>query len=404
MTSLNLSILKPRFISMHYLVGILFIFFALLPYVNFGLNGRDSQPWAFLFSGLFLLINFSNKLPVLVYSYLLIPIISVYVWFFYSDLVLDFIVVRAIINYLTFTFCLIGFLYFLKEYGFPWKFFIFINLLYIVIAIIQLYIPDIVSSIVSQRGTRESGRGVQSLASEPTSFGLVLFFFSFIYIAAANFKINNGLSYLLAANFFTIIFLAGSSMVIIYMLLALVFIFAFINLKMKILTIFLLYFISFLVLEYLEGSRILFIVNNFADRGLIQYIVFDESINDRLAHVIFSIHGSFLNNLLPGGFNSFPKMQQELMLVYEGFFYYPNYTASILSFFGAFVYELGIFGYFIMLFIFIHCQNGSLIRLAAVIYLFIVLNSAIPIAFPFVPFLFAILIHLNTKNKYFKYI
>jgi hypothetical protein len=403
MINFNFKLLKPESISLHYIIGILFIFFALLPYVNFGLNSRDSQPWAFLFSSLFLLINYNNKLPILTYSYFLIPITAFYVWFFYSSLILDFIVIRAIVNYLTFSFCLIGFLYFLKDYGFPWKFFIVINLLYIIVGVIQLYLPDIVSSIVMQRGSRLSGRGVQSLASEPTSFGLVLFFFSFIYLVASNFKLNKKIYYLLAMNLFAIVFLAGSSMVILFLLLALVFVFFFISFRMKILSIFLLCLISFLVLEYLEGSRILFIVNSFAERGLAQYLFFDESVNDRLSHVIFSIHGSFLNNLMPGGFNSFPKIQQELMIYYEGFFYFPNYTESILSLFGAFVYELGIFGYLIMLFIFIHCQNGSISRLMTVIYLFIILNSAIPVAFPLVPFLIAILIHLNTKNKSFEY-
>lgn len=402
MTNFKLKVLKPQFASLHYVIGIIFIFFALLPYVNFGLNSRDSQPWTLIFSGLFLIFNYKNKLPLIHYLYLLIPIIAFFVWFFYSNLVLDFIAIRAIINYLTFAFCLVGFIYFIKEYGFPWKFFIFINLLYIVIAFVQLYIPDIVSSIVTQRGTRLSGRGVQSLASEPTSFGLILFFFSFIYVAASNFKMNDKLLSMLAVNILSIIFLAGSSMVIVYMFLALIFLFFFISLKLKILSIILVYLLSLLVFQYLEGSRILFIVSNFMERGITQYIFFDESVNDRLAHVIFALHGSFLNNLAPGGFHSFPNMQHQLMMVYEGFFYYPNYTASILSFFGAFAYELGIFGYMIMLLIFVQCQNGSFVRLAAVIYLFIVLNSAIPIAFPFVPIILAIFIHLNTKDKYFK--
>ena len=144
----------------------------------------------------------------------------------------------------------------------------------------------------------------------------------------------------------------------------------------------------------------MFIMMNAYERGFYNYVFFDESVNDRIAHVIFSIHGSFVNNLLPGGFNSFVDMQLFLMKQYEGFFYYPNFTNSILSYFGTFVYELGFLGYLIFLYLFFNSQNGSFLRFVTVVFLFIILNSGIPISFPFVAMLFAILINTNFINSH----
>ena len=52
------SILKINLVK---IVGILFFIFACIPWVNFGLNDYDSQPWAFILSCIFLLL-ISNKI------------------------------------------------------------------------------------------------------------------------------------------------------------------------------------------------------------------------------------------------------------------------------------------------------------------------------------------------------
>ena len=397
--NLRLKFIKLEFLSLHYLFGVFFVFFALLPYVNFGLNNRDSQPWPLFFATLFILFNYKYRLIRSNFAYLLIPVFALFVWFFFSSIVLDFISLRAFVNYLTFSFCILAFIFFLREYGFPWKLFVTVNVIYIFIGFTQLLYPEIVSSIVTQRGSGASGRGVTSLAAEPTAFGLVLFFFSFIYIVQSNFIFSKTISYLTLLNVFSIIFLAGSSTVVLFLLIAGILFFLWLNIKLKIVFIIFLSIISYFVLSYLEDSRIMFIIINAYERGLYNYVFFDESINDRVAHVIFSIQGSFVNNLLPGGFNSFVDMQFFLMKQYEGFFYYPNFTNSILSYFGTFVYELGFLGYLIFLYLFFHSQNGSFLRFATVVFLFIILNSGIPISFPFVALLFAILINTNFMNK-----
>lgn len=400
---MQIKIIKPEFLSLHYLFGIFFIIFALLPYVNFGLNNRDSQPWPLLFAALFILFNYKYELLKNDFTYLLIPIFAIFSWFFFSSVVLDFISLRAIINYLTFSFCIVAFIFFLKEYGFPWKLFITINLLYIFIGFLQLFYPDIISLIVTQRGLGAGGRGVTSLAAEPTSFGLVLFFFSFIYIAQSNFNLSKLHLFILALNLISIIFLSKSSNVILFLFIAILVFFLFANIKIKLIIVTIFSLISFFALNLLEDSRLMFILTNLIDRGFYKYIFFDESINDRLAHVVFSIQGSFENNFLPGGFDSFTDMQVYLMNKYEGFFYYPNFTNSILSFFGTFVYELGFMGYLIFLYIFFQCQNGSLRRLILVIFLFIILNSGIPVSFPFVAMLFAIFINTNFLHNNYQY-
>ena len=54
LTKINSSVFKINF-DITKFFGNLFIIFSLLPWVNFGLNNMDSQPWSFVFGIFFLL-------------------------------------------------------------------------------------------------------------------------------------------------------------------------------------------------------------------------------------------------------------------------------------------------------------------------------------------------------------
>ena len=132
--------------------------------------------------------------------------------------------------------------------------------------------------------------------------------------------------------------------------------------------------------------------------GPTSLLLIDESINDRVAHVVFPFHGSILNDFMPGGFHSWSDMHTELTLLWDGIFWYGT-AGPIMSFFGLYVYELGIIGAIFLLFIFLSIQDGSYSRLVESIVLFIILNSSIPPSFPLLPILIGIYLKKNELKK-----
>ena len=211
----------------------LFIIFSLIPWVNFGLNSRDSQIWPLLFGMAFLFFCIHRRIPLIFLFPFLIPILAIFSWFFLSDLTLDgirgFVALRGILSYTGFAICFVAFLYYLRENEFPVKIFIIVNLLYVFVGIAQTLIdPAIVSSIVASRDQTFSSapflaRGVPGLTPEPTFFGIFLYFISFIYLTFYDFKPPNKIKYLLIINLLTIILLTRSTMILLFLILTIPF-------------------------------------------------------------------------------------------------------------------------------------------------------------------------------------
>ncbi len=390
---------NPFNYTINEVLGYFLIFFSLIPWVNFGTNYMDSQPWPLLFGLLFLFTSFRTKIlhkDVLIF---LLPLFALISWLFFSKNILDFIALRAFISYLTISVCLLGFLIFLRKYEFPWKLVIFINIIYLVVGLLQLYYPNLVASIVIQRGIGLGGRGVTGLAPEPTFFAIYLFFISFIYLAQSNFKTDKRILYLVTANVLAIIFLAKSASVLLFVILSVPFLLITrMSLKSLIYLTLVIIFITPIFFNILEESRIMTLFILLSEEGLWTLIFQDASVNDRLANVVYPLHGFYINNFLPSGFHSFTQMHSYLTDFYQGFFNYGSGSTSILSYVGAFLYELGFLGLLFLIFIFFRMQDGSTSRLFDTLLLFILLNSSVPPSFPLIPLLFAIFI-LSSERK-----
>lgn len=399
----KLSIRVPNLFSvkLHYAAGLIFIFFAFLPWVNFGTNSRDTQIWPLIFGSLFLFMSYKHKYNFKEISFISLPLLALIVWFFFSEKVMDFIALRAIISYLAFSVCFLAFSVFIRKYDFPWKLIIAINLLYIFVGIIQLYKSDIVSSIVTARGYDTVGRGVTGLTSEPTFFGIFLFFISYLYLVKTNFKPDIKISLIIIINLASIIFLTKSSTVALFIILSVPFMLI-TRLSIKMLISCSIFFIIalFLIPIVLEGSRLMLLFESAEEIGLMRLIFLDGSINDRVANVIYPLHGVYLNNFLPGGFHSFTNTHAYLTDYYLGFFNYGSGSTSILSYIGVFIYELGFLGLFFLGWIFLIIQDGSIRRFLDTLLLFILLNSSVPPSLPLIPFIFAtFILNNNLKNN-----
>ena len=131
---------------------------------------------------------------------------------------------------------------------------------------------------------------------------------------------------------------------------------------------------------------------------LLELVILDESINDRISHVLFPLQGAVLNDMLPVGFHKWPETFAYLTHYWNGIFWYGT-GGSIMSFFGLYIYEFGFFGLIIMGYIFIKIQDGTYGRFMETSLLFILLNTSIPPSFPLIAFIFAIYFYKNYRNQ-----
>ena len=128
----------------------------------------------------------------------------------------------------------------------------------------------------------------------------------------------------------------------------------------------------------------------------------DASINDRVLNVVFPYYGILINNGIPGGLHSFYEISLELVEHFDGYFWAGLGSNKILSFVGAFIYELGVIGVIFILYMYwflIDKSNPN--RFFELILLFTVLNSGIAVAFSLIPILMAFMYYkkLNPTLK-----
>ena len=177
-----------------------------------------------------------------------------------------------------------------------------------------------------------------------------------------------------------------------------------VNLKLILITVIVVPIVLYVYILILPGTRFhnLFHIGSGAEGGffdqLSELIFIDGSINDRLLNVIFPYYGFVLNYGMPGGLHSFHDMSIILVEYFDGYFWAGLGSNKILSFIGSFIYELGVIGIISILYIYWFVKdNNNPNRFFELILLFIVLNSAIAVAFSLVPILIAILYYKKSN-------
>ncbi|KQI71232.1 hypothetical protein AN191_13095 [Loktanella sp. 5RATIMAR09] len=315
-----------------------------------------------------------------------------------SDQLGGFIFARAVMTYLSIIVSYMAFYLFIIRYGFPWRIVIFINIFWIAIGVAELLNPEI-SEMFGQRRTTLD-RGVTSLAPEPTYFAIYLFFSSWLMLFAAHYKPKGGVSALILLNITAILFLAKSTMGVLFVIIA---VFALAAYKasrfrpnQRDLLIIGTCAIAFYVFAaagdfFLEESRIARISSTFADLSILDVMQVDASINQRLEAVVLSLHGALYHNLIPAGLDTFLVTRDRVVDQYNGFFWYLTESNKIMSWIGAMVYELGVFGIAALSLMFSAAFDKTVRSFWGLCVLFILLLSAIPLSFPLVPMLLAMM-------------
>jgi hypothetical protein len=331
------------------LVGLLFVFFALTPFTHWGLNSLDSQPWPLMSGLLYLMLagRLPNQREITFICIIVAIIVPLYLLLNWPGIELA---VRAAGSYFTLVVCMLVYYDYLVHFGMPVQMIYFVNLLYLVLAVAELYDPTINSGLSAARTSE--GRGVTSLAAEPTYFAVILIFLSWLELLAFNYKPPKLVILLVLLNLIGVVFLAQSTMGLLFLVLAglIICLYQLSRLRMKTIVAFLvfvvggLYVLQLPALEPYLGFRMMRAVETFSYDGVTAIFQTDESMNIRLSSVVYAFDGMVRNYLQPGGFNTFGDLRLLQDRAYNGYFWAGETTDKINSYLGAICYELGFFG------------------------------------------------------------
>lgn len=393
------------------LMGYGFILSCLNPWTSFGTNSMDSQPWS-LFAGL-LFIIFARHIRVPPYFSLLfvsITLGSVFSLMLSRDPAIEDIA-RFVASYAILLAVYIGFYNFLHFYGFPRKIFILAGWSWIFFALVEIVAPSVTSALSPQRTSE--GRGLTSLAPEPTFFAIFLIFFSWILYKGTSEKFKASEKVIVFISLLSVLMLARSTMGVLYLLVgASVFltgmffnsiirgqlkkrhIIIFVSVAAVVVSTF--YFID----SFMPESRVNKIISSFAEvevGDVVTIVRMDRSIFTRVAHATVSVHAAFLNFGLPGGIDTFLIKSREAADLWGELFWDFHPGNKIQSWNGVLLYELGIFGLisYVALIFAARREGGASFAEIVIVILFLV--GAIPIAFSLAPMLFALWAYLADK-------
>jgi|GEM_PF-1252407 len=388
-------------------IGVLFIMYSFNSY--FGLSRFDSQPFPFLLAIVFLMfrtfITKGNlKSPVL---FLLIGILS-FVGVFIGTFVefrVNMLFIRGVINYASIFILMMAFYEYIKAYGFPLKILVFMNILWLLVGVLQLAVPDIVNAFVQNRTS--IGRGVTSLSPEPSSFGMHLFFMSWMYLLVTDYKPPRWLLFLVVINVISIFFLAISAITIVFLMVTVLFYLAFnfrslFTFKRLLLVIAGFIIFIFVIFTVLKGSRMeqLFYALLNADIDIV--LESDRSVNSRLAHQVLPVYLFFSNLGFPMGLQTFVSSVAELDVSIREALWGNITNDKIMSWNATLIYELGVFSILIWVFLYTFLMDGTINRFGELSLLFVLLFSSIPQSYPLIPMIFVIMYMTNKHHNSLK--
>lgn len=271
----------------------------------------------------------------------------------------------------------------------------FTIIVYMLVGLIQLLYDNSFLSFLMYRMSTTSSRGVCSLTTEPTYYGIVCLFFIMIVLAL---NIERKRAYVMLLVF-QIIFLAQSSMVILFLLILAIYYIIF-NINFKVIFSFLvIMIISTFLLSHIDienyHSRFLHLLYEAINHPS-SIIIRDASINDRVSSIYFSLKGFFSNNMLPNGFGNYISYLNT-ELPQQTTFWWVSLSNRIMSYYGSILFEMGVIGSLIPIvysYILLHAYRYQLrIFLMYFFFLNTILFGAVPLTFPLVGIYIASLIY-----------
>jgi len=239
----------------------------------------------------------------------------------------------------------------------------------------------------------EGGRGVTSLATEPSFYGMFCVFFLLL-----NYVYNHGDIWLLLTTIFQVVFLARSIIAIVFLgILCLFYLAMYISFR-RLAILFLIfgaiYYAISISLEY-SDLRAFYIIKALVDDPS-QLLEIDTSVNARVNHILFSMAGFFDSYSLPHGYDAFYEFVEQataantfniewLGALHE--------NMKIMSGYGAAFFELGLIAILIpvsiTMSIFRYFERDAKRAVLPAIFINVMLFSAVQLSLPIIGLLLA---------------
>ena len=380
--------------------GHLFAYLSIFCYISFlPIFKTDVQPY-FVLAGLLFLFSIKPlKLPF-EFGYVILIVLVGFIILLLDFIFYDFFEfsksVQKFSKYLVFLISSICFYEYLKLYGFPLKPIKVFCYSSLVVGLIQLIINRRFFDFFLYRISTDDSRGVTSIMSEPTHFGMYCLFLLLI-LKVYNYKKNDLYLILL----FNIIFLSQSSQTIFILFIWGSLILFSKKLIFKIiissLILILLFFYKpfFFFLDSIINLRISSLFAKLDLNDIFNILIIDQSVSERISHIILSFYW-FIESL------SFPNLYNNWTVNVN------NYNNELLKFssigngiiistLGSILFEIGFFSFpMIYLFYKKHLQ----LNMNSIIYVIIfslIFVSAIQFTVPLYALLFSYLV-LNKKK------
>ncbi len=391
-------------IKLNILLEFVFVFFCFFPYLKILPLKLDLQPNALLFAIVISVTKLSKKFSILflllivslLFSFIIIPIYSL------SDTA-----IRSIGNYLGLFFITLSMYFLLEEDKALIKTWLkWVIIVWGVVAFIQKYFAPKIVLFLLNRGNFQGwgGRGVESLSPEPTAFGFVILFFFLLLITTK--ETNIWLYFLVGIE---MVFLAKSSTSLALIALGIILWFI-INIKSirgGLLTLSLFFILVRFIRPSEWGpveSRTAYLVAELSrgwgegfERGLQHAIKMDTSINERLSNIIFSIYGFIKEFPYGHGYGAFTEYFQKVLPQFENYINTRAFGNRIMSGTGATLFELGIVGLLIPIFISIIIFRANQLTMRVRLFLFfmvqLILLNSVPLGLPYLGIFLALMMH-----------
>jgi hypothetical protein len=346
--------------------SIVMIYSVFFPWLSLSTNNMDSQPWPLLASLFFLFSKgsfFADAFCKIVSFLILLSIfVILLINYFNFNSASSFLVMRSIAGYISIALIYIVFFNIKLLRIDIKKHIILINWIWILISVVQLIFGPYLFDWAVHVRTSPS-RGVTSLAPEPTFFAMFLIVISWIIIYEFRGKRSIVANGTVIANLITIIFIAKSSMAILYVgvIFILWLVFGEASYRKKLLiaisTITLAPFLFIVAILVAPESRFVDLIYDVIDSPA-SLITKDLSINDRFSYVYFSFYGFVDGALLPRGVGAFAEYAKFMNGHWKDLFIrLPG--SIILSWSGALLFELGVLGLCIFLIVLTIIYKGA---------------------------------------------
>ncbi|HIP33363.1 MAG TPA: hypothetical protein EYG89_01200 [Bacteroidia bacterium] len=385
-------------LSFFFVLAIVIPYFKILPVPS------EIQPHAFLLALILLIVWKKIKFTKEFYLLLFVAIVSISLLAMNTFTIVH---IKEIYGYISFLIIsIVSYNYFIRYGEIQYSFYRNILLAYLIVGLIQMFIdPNFFHLFLAREVGYDSfeGRGVESMTTEPTYYGLILLFiFILIYNSFSISSSNKIKLYILI--FISILFISKSTTGLVGFFIFLFFHFLKINLKniiyLLLLTIILIGLI-YIYNDEIQKMRVFYLLEHLYNGGLSALIKYDQSSNDRLLHIFYSLKGFIDNSFLPNGYSSWNNYIQVQASLGDDVQYVSSKANKIFPFLGTILFELGILGFPIIFYIFYvlkkRFKNNEYIA-HTVLFIFI-LFQALTIAYTFIPFIFSFFLYQHKVLK-----